>query len=355
MIRKLVVLLCAFILVTSELPFLSSLAHAEEIETSQEQKYLNSPADIHKNQTVNTLDAINSQLALLNQAIEEQNKKIAAASLEVETLHSEMLQLQNEIAGLQAKIDKRKSLVKERALTYQQSGANVSYLNALLLADSISDLVNRVDAVAKIIKADQDLLSQQDADLKDLENKKAVLAFKQGEAAAKAAEWQNLQIQLTDQQNHYVSLTQHLEKEVEKQETKKQEKIETQDYIHIVTTVGQKYIGQSRYAFGGGRTTEDIANGRFDCSGFVRWAFSQAGIDVGNSTSDIKNAGQKISASEMKPGDLVFFDTYKKDGHVGIYLGDGKFIGSQSSTGVAIADMTAGYWKNKFSGTVVRI
>jgi cell wall-associated NlpC family hydrolase len=40
----------------------------------------------------------------------------------------------------------------------------------------------------------------------------------------------------------------------------------------------------------------------------------------------------------MQPGDLVFFNTYKKDGHVGIYIGNGKFIGSQSSTGVEIAE-----------------
>ncbi|WP_252314401.1 NlpC/P60 family protein [Sinobaca sp. H24] len=36
---------------------------------------------------------------------------------------------------------------------------------------------------------------------------------------------------------------------------------------------------------------------------------------------------------------MVFFDTYKLDGHVGIYIGDGQFIGSQSSTGVAIESM----------------
>jgi cell wall-associated NlpC family hydrolase len=57
----------------------------------------------------------------------------------------------------------------------------------------------------------------------------------------------------------------------------------------------------------------------------------------------------------MKPGDLVFFDTYKKDGHVGIYVGGGQFIGAQSSTGVAIANMSSGYWADHFSGHVVRI
>lgn len=57
----------------------------------------------------------------------------------------------------------------------------------------------------------------------------------------------------------------------------------------------------------------------------------------------------------MQPGDLVFFDTYKADGHVGIYVGDGKFIGAQSKTGVAIADMSKGYWQQKFNGRVKRI
>ena len=57
----------------------------------------------------------------------------------------------------------------------------------------------------------------------------------------------------------------------------------------------------------------------------------------------------------MRPGDMVFFNTYKTDGHVGIYLGGGKFIGSQSSTGVAVADMSSGYWANTFNGRVMRV
>ena len=57
----------------------------------------------------------------------------------------------------------------------------------------------------------------------------------------------------------------------------------------------------------------------------------------------------------MRPGDMVFFNTYKTDGHVGIYLGGGKFIGSQSSTGVAVANMSSGYWADTFNGRVMRV
>ncbi|WP_445488672.1 coiled-coil domain-containing protein [Niallia sp. 03133] len=121
-----------------------------------------------------------------------------------------------------------------------------------------------------------------------------------------------------------------------------------------VITAGYKYIGNSTYKFGGGRTASDIANGLFDCSGFVHWAYAQAGYNIGSSTDALKNQGTRVSASELQPGDLVFFNTYKTDGHVGIYVGGGKFIGSQSSTGVAIASMTSGYWKDVFNGRVVR-
>lgn len=129
--------------------------------------------------------------------------------------------------------------------------------------------------------------------------------------------------------------------------------------LSAAVTAGNKYIGNSVYVFGGGRTQSDINNGRFDCSAFVRWAYSQAGINVGSmgaiSTDTLKGYGTRISESQMQPGDMVFFNTYKTDGHVGIYVGGGKFIGSQSSTGVAIASMTSGYWNDAFTGHVRRL
>ena len=125
--------------------------------------------------------------------------------------------------------------------------------------------------------------------------------------------------------------------------------------IQKVVSAGYKYIGNSVYVFGGGRTASDIAAGRFDCSGFVSWAFRQGGYSVPASTSALVSAGTKVSYSNIQVGDMVFFNTYKTNGHVGIYVGNGKFIGSQNSTGVAVADMSSGYWKQKFSGLVVRV
>lgn len=64
--------------------------------------------------------------------------------------------------------------------------------------------------------------------------------------------------------------------------------------------------------------------------------------------------GQKVDASEMRRGDLIFFDTYTVDGHIGIYLGDNKFLHDGTSTGVTVSELS-GYYKEKFNGKVRRI
>lgn len=117
----------------------------------------------------------------------------------------------------------------------------------------------------------------------------------------------------------------------------------------------KKWIGNSVYVWGGGRTQSSIQNGMFDCSGFVHWAYAQIGIQLGESTMSQRYEGTAVSASDMKPGDLLFFDTDGAYGHVGIYIGGGRFIGSQSSTGVAIASLSNPYWSRAFRGHVRRI
>lgn len=93
--------------------------------------------------------------------------------------------------------------------------------------------------------------------------------------------------------------------------------------------------------------------GGFDCSGLVAWAYGQEGVSLPSYTGALAGKGSKVpSLSQAKAGDLVFF---RGGSHVGIYLGGGKFIGSQSSTGVAVADMNSGYWKNEFDNHIRRV
>jgi cell wall-associated NlpC family hydrolase len=313
------------------------------------------------------LSSLNNQLNQSNLAIQNDKKKLKEADLEIATAQTEVNQLKDEMKLLADSIEKRNHILKERTLAYQQNRGNSSFLDVLLSATSFTDLINRIGAVAMIVEADQNLWRQQESETKDYEDKKSSLEKKLTLLAGMNADYKGIQGQLLEQQKQSERLQVQLTKEKEDlaniDETQKEIKHlayigETQKekgYVNTVITVGNKFIGNSVYVFGGGRNPYDINKGRFDCSGFVHWAFAQAGIEVGFNTDAIKGAGKQVSVSEMQPGDLVFFDTYKIDGHVGIYLGNGKFIGSQSSTGVGIADMSKGYWQKAFSGRVIRI
>ncbi|MDI3331361.1 MAG: NlpC/P60 family protein [Micrococcus sp.] len=86
--------------------------------------------------------------------------------------------------------------------------------------------------------------------------------------------------------------------------------------------VGAAYSGVGVPYVYGGKT----ASG-WDCSGFVSWAYRQAGISIPSSTSAIRGSGLFVPTSNPKPGDLVF---QNGGGHVGIYVGNGQMIGAQN-------------------------
>lgn len=129
--------------------------------------------------------------------------------------------------------------------------------------------------------------------------------------------------------------------------------------IPEVVEVGEEWIGHSEYVFGGGRNEVEQAQGIFDCSSFVHWAFQQIGVQLGSlssvTTDSLANEGESVDSDDKEPGDLVFFDTYKTDGHVGIYAGDGQFIGAQSSDGVEYESLEDGYWGETYNENVQRI
>lgn len=91
----------------------------------------------------------------------------------------------------------------------------------------------------------------------------------------------------------------------------------------------------------------------FDCSGFVRAMYQQtAGLLLPRKAEQQAAATQKIERSELKPGDLVFFNTMRRAfSHVGIYVGNGKFIHSpKPGAEVRVEDMGIAYWAKRFDG-----
>lgn len=103
-----------------------------------------------------------------------------------------------------------------------------------------------------------------------------------------------------------------------------------------------------RYKMGGNTPETGL-----DCSGMVRLVFKQAwGTVLPRTAEEISRVGEQVDRQELRPGDLVFFNTLRRTfSHVGIYLGNNKFIHSPSAGGqVRIEDMDMAYWKARFNG-----
>lgn len=112
--------------------------------------------------------------------------------------------------------------------------------------------------------------------------------------------------------------------------------------LHAISQTGVKY------KYGG--IAPDTG---FDCSGFVRYVFQQAAnLTLPHGARAISQVGKNVSKDELQPGDLVFFNTLRSvTSHVGIYVGNNRFIHSPSAgSSISVTDMNDAYWSKRFTG-----
>lgn len=114
--------------------------------------------------------------------------------------------------------------------------------------------------------------------------------------------------------------------------------------VRSLISTAYEYLGVP-YVFGG------TSPWGFDCSGFTQYVFRQIGISIPR-TADVQYYNYpKVSAGNLQPGDLVFFETYEYGpSHCGIYIGGGQMIQAGSSTGVTVSPVFSGYFGARYVG-----
>jgi cell wall-associated NlpC family hydrolase len=85
----------------------------------------------------------------------------------------------------------------------------------------------------------------------------------------------------------------------------------------------------------------------FDCSGLVMWAYAQVGVSLPHNAAAQYGVGRSVSRSQLAPGDLVFFDGL---GHVGVYLGGGRFVHAPNSSRPVSVDSLGGWYADTYVG-----
>lgn len=351
------------------------------------------------------LKEINEEIVQLEEALKHNEAMLTETEEEIEELEKEIQALQVEIDELVEKIETRNEILKQRITAYQKSGGNIRFLQVLFGAKSFSDFISRVNAVTKITNSDMELIKEQEEDKQEVEEAQNKLNEVLEEQEEKLVELKGIEELILEQKDQTEKKQKKLKKQ-EKKLKKKKSELESEDdrlssleaqvrreismarnaaiqaalatqrsqgnntspintlsnndspnivqgsgNLSTVVNAGMKYLG-TPYRWGG--TTP----AGFDCSGFVSWAYAQAGYRLPSHTKALAQTGRAVSKSEMKPGDIVFFDnTYSgagRNSHVGIYIGNGQFIGAQSN-GLWIESMNSSYWSRHFSGHVRRI
>jgi peptidoglycan hydrolase CwlO-like protein len=161
------------------------------------------------------------QIAAIEAKIDESAKKIDAKNAEITQTKKEIEALKEEIKVIKERIAKRNEVLKERALSFQETGGDVNYLEVLFGSSSFGDLVDRVGAVATIAEADRDILKQHELDKKELEEKQKAVETKLASLEVAKAELLEIQKQQKQQKQEKDALVKKLKQQTEKHEHEK--------------------------------------------------------------------------------------------------------------------------------------
>lgn len=271
--------------------------------------------------------------------------------------------LNDEIDEVSTRIEKRNQTIQKQARSIQLEGKGNGVLEVILSSDSLTDAMNKMNAANRLVKANKELLEEQELDKKTLENKQASLEKKSKQLHVTLQELEKKKKELADQQMAQQILLNEIaaskETEVSKKEafenTKNELLAKQTELRELEERLGQrtgsgdvsgmidgilfttnkelkpplrgadavkeakKYLGVP-YVWGG--TTPS----GFDCSGLVQYVYAANNVLLPRVTTSQEYVGEMIGLNQLEPGDLVFFGTRGATDHVGLYIGEGKYI-----------------------------
>lgn len=347
-----------------------------------------------KNSEINDLKSkqseAQSQIDSLESSINKINKKADELLKEQSTLREETVQLQKDIEVLTERIAKREEAIRNQARDVQVNNQSSVYVKALLDATSFTDALGRLKAMTTIVNANNDLVNQQKADKKAVEDKKveneakqeeiaknqATLEEQKGTLEAKQADLNVLKASLAEQQATKESEKQALAEqkaafEAEQKRVREQQaqaaavqQAAQQAQASVSTSTNNASSSSSSSSSNASSSNAGVSNvvipstpapapsgngsaivaeaykhigkpyvwgakgpNTFDCSGFTRYVYLQVtGRDIGGWTVPQEGAGTIIPVSQAQPGDLYFWGSRGSSYHVAIALGGGSYI-----------------------------
>ena len=299
--------------ITIPTAYAESLSDLNQKKESIQEKQSDVKVDISDTENkINKLkkqqSSVEDQLIAISEKLEETTTKINKKNKEIKKTNAEITALQKEIDVLKERIAKRNEILKDRALSFQESGGSIDYLQVLFGAKDFSDLFDRVNAVAMIAEADRGILEEHEKDKKDLVTKQAAVKDKLANLENMKAELEAMKAQQIQQKKQKDALMEKIKEQKEHAEDYKvgleEEKAEscrtgschpTGDWIRRITSSGIGSCRKQAAAEAKGNRyhsssvkTVPVSSGTFTrpAAGVVtsqmglRWNKQHAGIDI---------------------------------------------------------------------------
>ncbi len=318
---------------------------------------------------------IDSQLSHAIESFNLANVRLAKVDADLKANARHLVLARSSLKGAQAHLS-------ERLVALYVNGGEESAMEVLLGAESLDDLLNRLDAVERVSAQDARVLREVKAFKAEVQKRKARLKqariVQAREVAARADRRRSIEAQLSERESMLASIKDQIA-ELEAAEARRQERLEAQARERVaslsqqrqaqsldttsatatsagvaevaspapaaryggVVGIAMQYLGVP-YVWGGASPSG------FDCSGLIMYAYAQIGVSLPHHAASQYGMGSPVSKDQLAPGDLVFFNGL---GHAGIYIGGGQFIHAPHSGDVVkISNLSDSWYASTYVG-----
>lgn len=327
----------------------------------------------------------------IEKAVADNDAEVKSALAEIDASNELLDKIEKEMEDLKAIIEKREDKLDDSARSVQIIGQADSIVDFLFRAESLTDLIGRMDTVYLLLSANQETINKQKDDQKKLADKESEAQAENEHLMQLAANLESKKSELQDKLSDANKMLASIKDKEAREAARKQLAAATGNADTQVTTASSSVSRASESSAGttANETTNSsssnsssssqasaapsvngnsiVANAYansgspyvwggsspagFDCSGFTSYVYAQSGKSIPRSAGAQMGASKRISFSEAQPGDLVFFNQFGSIDHVGIYLGGGQYIGAQNPrSGITVESITSGYWSNYVAG-----
>ena len=358
-----------FIALVLAATFLVSIPQAAELAWATSAEDKKEEAEENLKDVENEIDNIKDQQQQINNEISTVRKKLAKLMSKQKDLEKEIAATEKAIEQTTLELEEARIIEKEqyeamklRIQFMYENSTQDDFWTAILGANGIADLLNRVEYISTIYQSDRELTEQYKATVAKVEAKEKELLVKLDEQLMKQeafigqqAEIESMIASLKDTQAEYAQQLASAQKMVatykktikeqeeiirkkkEEEEAKRKEEEAAANANKKPYPNGQNVSGQqlvnfamqfvgNPYVWGGNSLTNGC-----DCSGFVHLVYKNFGYDTVRYSMSFLSEGVPVSRENIQPGDIVIYERKNGIGHVAIYAGNGKIVEAQSS------------------------